>query len=232
MERHNREASLIDGMTADLGGPRTAALLSKLDAAVPWQELAKPIRKLYRNGQQGGRRPWPAVTMLKSLMLAKWFGLSDPQLEEQLCDRLSFRRFVGLSLDDATPDETSFVVFRRRLREAKLDEVLFQKALKHLEQQQLIIKEGTLVDASIVEAPRGSKRADGSHTRDPEASFTRKYGRTYHGYKAHIATDKRGVIIGQLLDTAHVHDCEHIDELIVNETEAVYADSAYWICSK
>jgi transposase, IS5 family len=107
MERRNADPTLVDGMTADLGGPRTTELLGRLDKAVPWEALAKPVRNLYKNSDTGAPA-WGAVMMLKCVMLAKWYGLSDPQLEELLRDRLSFRRFVGLSLTDKTPDETTF----------------------------------------------------------------------------------------------------------------------------
>jgi len=234
MERSSREPTFVDAVTLELGGPRTAGLLSKLDAAVPWEMLAKSIRPLYRHGDQGGRRPWPAVLMLKCLMLQKWFGLSDPQLEEQLRDRLSFRRFVALSLEDDTPDETTFVRFRGRLRESNLDATLFEKTLAHLDAQGLIVQEGTLVDATILQAPRGKSKKDArgrkvGHTRDPQASYTKKHGQTYHGYKGHIATDKRGLIVKQRFDTAKVHDSKHFDALTADESEggAAYADAAY-----
>jgi len=227
MERINAAPTFTDSLTADLGGPRTSALLDQLDAAVPWEKLAKPVRKLYRNGDQGGRRPWPAITMLKCLMLAKWFGLSDPQLEECLKDRLSFRRFVGLSLHDATPDETTFVVFRRRLREEQVHDDLFDMAVKHLEKKGLLLREGTLVDATILEAPRGSKRKDGTSTRDEDASFTKKRNRTYHGYKGHIAADRSGIVTDYRYSTAKDHDSKYIDDLTINERVAVIADSAY-----
>lgn len=225
--RENLAPTLIDGLAADLGGPRTAKLLERLDQAVPWDELAELVRPLYQSGEQGGRRPWDAVLMLKCLMLAQWFGLSDPQLEEQLQDRLSFRQFVGLSLNDATPDETTFVVFRRRLREHDIEQALFDRALAHIEAQGLVVEEGTLVDATILEAPRGKKKADGTTTRDEEASFTKKHGQTYHGYKAHVATDTRGVIRRFAFDTAKVHDSQHFEALTEDETDGVYADSAY-----
>ena len=233
--RQNQAPALIDGMTADLGGPRTAALLERLNDAVPWQTLAEPVGALYRvEAGKAGRRPWDPVLMLKCLLLQKWFGLSDPMLEEMLQDRLSFRRFVGLSLSDATPDETTFVVFRRRLREAKLDGLLFERALAHLDQQGLVVKEGTLVDATILEAPRGRAKTDDKgnkvgHTRDVEASFTKKHGRSYHGYKAHIASDRRGLIKGFVFDTAKVHDSRHFEALAADEPDggSVWADSAY-----
>lgn len=132
LERMNRQAGFLDAATCGLGGPRTAAMLERLHAAVDWDGLAQPIRALpvYQN-PGAGRRPWPPEVMLKGLLLAKWFNLSDPGLEEMLQDRLSFRRFAGLSLQDDTPDETTFVKFRARLREAGLDEVLFERSLQH-----------------------------------------------------------------------------------------------------
>lgn len=226
MERRNADPSLVDGMTADLGGPRTAELLDRLDRVVPWETLARPVRKLYKN-DAGGAPAWPAVTMLKCMMLAKWFGLSDPQLEEQLKDRLSFRRFVGLSLIDKTPDETTFVRFRKRLREADLDRTLFEAAGRHLEKLGVLVKEGTLVDATIIEAPRGRKKKDGTNTRDTDASFTKKHGRTYHGYKGHIAADQSGIVTGYKFSTARDHDSRYIDELTKREKTAVFGDSAY-----
>lgn len=229
-QRKNAAPALVDGLTNDLGGPRTSQLLDRLDAAVPWQKLAKPVLRLPEYRHRGAGRPvWPAITMLKCLLLAKWFNLSDPQLEECLQDRLSFRRFVGLSLTDRTPDETTFVVFRRRLREAKLHDTLFDTVLDHIESQGLLVKEGTLVDATIIEQSRGRKREDGTSTRDEEASFTSKHGRKHHGYKGHIAADQSGIVIRYAFSTAKDHDSRYIDELTEHEPAggAVIADSAY-----
>jgi transposase, IS5 family len=228
-ERTNAEQGLIDGMTADLGGPRTAVLLSRLDRAVAWAVLVKPIAALseYRGGEKGGRPAWPALTMLKCVLLAKWFGLSDPQLEECLQDRLSFRRFVGLSLTDATPDETTFVRFRARLREAGLERTLFEGTRAELDRRGLLVKEGALVDATIIEQSRGSKRDDGTSTRDPEASFTAKGGRTYHGYKGSINADRSALVVDYRFSDAAPHDSNFIDELTEHETRIVVADSAY-----
>lgn len=228
MERKSRGWTLMDGMTMDLGGPRTGAFFEKCEKLIPWDQLAKSIADLYPNSKRSAGRPhWPIKMMLKCLMIQKWYGLSDPQLEEMLRDRLSFRRFVGLGLQEDTPDETTFVVFRRRLREAGHDQTLFNKTFKYLEKQGLILSEGTLVDATIIEAPRGRKREDGSSTRDQEASYTRKRDRTYHGFKAHIATDVQGLIKDYRFTTAKVHDSQCMDELIAKEKKAVFADSAY-----
>jgi len=228
-ERTNAQPGLIDAWTSNLGGPTTGALLERLDKAVAWDKLIKPIAALpeYNGGEKGGRPAWPAITMLKCMLLAKWFGLSDPQLEECLQDRLSFRRFIGLSLTDTTPDSTTFVRFRARVRELNIDAILFQETLKDLECKGLVLREGTLVDAVIIEQSRGSKREDGSSTRDPEAAFTAKHGRSYHGYKGHIATEVNGIVKDYRFSSAKPHDSNFIDELTVNEKNIVVADAAY-----
>lgn len=228
-ERRNADRGLMDAWMDGLGGPRTSALLDRLDAAVAWDALVKPILRLpeYQPSPKGGRPAWPALTMLKCVMLAKWFGLSDVQLEECLRDRLSFRRFVGLSLSDSTPDETTFVVYRRRLREARLDRRLFDETLRQLEQRGLLVHDGTLVDATIIEQSRGSKREDGTSTRDEEASFTAKGGESYFGYKGHIAADRSSLVKDYRFSDAAPHDSNFIDELTADETEMVVADSAY-----
>ena len=145
----------------------------------------------------------------------------------------SSRRFAGLSQQDPTPDETTFVRFRARLREAKLDEVIFAAVLRHVESRGLLVKGGTIVDATIIEQSTGHKTGkkddDGNDlsTRDTEASFTKKNDTSYHGYKMHTATDTSGLITGVVVSTASHHDSRHIDELVEDETRAVFADSAY-----
>ncbi|MDP7348824.1 MAG: IS5 family transposase [Phycisphaeraceae bacterium] len=228
MERINRAPGFVDAATAALGGPRTSALLERLNDAADWDRLVEPIRALPEYQHTGpGRRPWDAAVMFKAFMLQRWFSLSDPQLEEQLKDRLSFRRFVGLSLDDDTPDETTYVIFRDRLRAAKLERALFAAAQQQLDEQGLLVREGTIVDATIIEQSRGHKRKDGTSTRDAEASSTFKHGRPYHGYKAHVATDFSGLVTDYQWTTAKVHDSQCIDGLTADETHAVIADSAY-----
>ena len=248
-ERETSQLSFADTVVGQLGGRRTQAVLNQLDAAIDWESLAHPVRKIYRN-DDGGAPAEPAVLMLKILMLQKWFNLSDPQAEEQLNDRMSFRRFVGLRGNHAAPDETTIVKFRKRLREADLDRQLFDLVKRSIERRGLLVKEGTLVDALILEAPTGRKReekdelptcrdepvepakgeapaADGNTTRDTEASFTKKHGRTYHGYKGHVAADRSGIVTDFEFSTASHHDSRYIDELTKDEKRAVIADAAY-----
>lgn len=224
--RKNEPMGFADAMLS--GGPRSAALLRRLDKATPWSELAAPVHALPEYARDTPGRPaWDPTLMLKCLMLAKWFNLSDPGLEEALKDRISFRRFVGLSFTDATPDETTFVRFRARLREADIHDKLFDAVVNHLDKQGYLVREGTMVDATIIEQSTGRNRDDGTSTRDADASFTKKHGKTSHGYKGHIACDLSGIVTDYRFTTAREHDSQRIDELTMNERTAVLADSAY-----
>lgn len=226
--RKNESMGFVDAALDGLGGPRSAALLERLDAATPWEKLAGPIRTLPEYNNPGaGHPPWCPVLMLKCLMLQKWNNLSDPGLEESLKDRISFRKFVGLSFTDKTPDETTFVKFRQRLREAGIHDTVFDAVVKHIESRGLLVKEGTMVDATIIEAPRGRPRGDGTTTRDQDASFTSKHGVPHHGYKGHLAADLSGIVTDYRFGTAKEHDSNHIDDLTMHEKKLVLADSAY-----
>lgn len=226
--RKNESMGFVDAALDGLGGTRSATLLERLDAATPWETLAAPIRALPEyNAPGAGHPPWCPVLMLKCLMLQKWNNLSDPGLEDALKDRISFRKFVGLSFTDKTPDETTFVRFRARLRDAGLHDMLFDAVVKHIEKQGLLVRQGTMVDATIIEAPRGRPRPDGTTTRDQDASFTSKHGVPHHGYKGHIAADLSGIVTDYRFGTAKEHDSNHIDDLTMHEKKLVLADSAY-----
>ena len=226
--RQNESMGFVDAALGTLGGPRSAEFLAKVEAATPWERLAAPVRALPEYNNRGaGHPPWCPVLMLKCLMLQKWFNLSDPGLEEALQDRISFRRFVGLSVTDKTPDETTFVKFRTRLREAGLHDTVFDAVVEHLDSRGLLIKQGSMVDATIIEAPRGRPRPDGTHTRDTDASFTSKHGVPHHGYKGHINADRSGIVTDYRFGTAKDHDSNYIDDLTLHETTLVLADSAY-----
>ena len=229
MERQSKSPTFADAATAEMGCPRSTAFFEKCQRHIPWQDLADSVADVFDDtSAKGGRPHYPIVMRLKCLMLAKWFGLSDPALEGMLLDRMSFRRFVGLGFADGTPDETTFVRFRKRLRDAGHASTLSDAALAHLQEQGLVLNEGTLVDATILEASRGQTTQDKlGGARDKDASFTMKHGKTHFGYKAHIATDTRGLIKDFVYDTASPHDSKHIDQMIEGETQGVYADSAY-----
>lgn len=226
--RKNESMGFVDAALVGLGGPRAATLLEKLDVATPWEKLAAPIRALPEYNNRGPGNPaWCPVVMLRCLMLQKWFNLSDPGLEDALKDRISFRTFVGLSFTDKTPDETTFVKFRQRLRDADLHDTIFDAVVSHLDSKGLLVKQGSMVDATIIEAPRGRSRPDGTTTRDQDASFTSKHGVPHHGYKGHINADLSGIVTDYRFGTAKEHDSKHFDDLTMHEKKLVLGDSAY-----
>jgi transposase, IS5 family len=229
MERVNAAPTFTDLTVADLGSPRARAFFDTCGREIPFDELAASVADVFGddNAAAGGRPHWPVVTMLKVLFIQKCFGLSDPAAEEMLKDRISFRRFVGLSFDDATPDHSTISTFRSRLREKGHGSTLFDKTLQVLRDRGLVLSGGTLIDATIFEAPLGSGRGDGSgsSTADPCATKTFKHGRPYNGYRAHVATDARGIITDYVYDTAAESEHTHFDHLARNEAAKVYADS-------
>lgn len=219
----------MDGFADALVAPGVGrnVRLERIDELFDWRRfdpLLKPVRA------RSGRKGYPSLSMFKALLLQQWYGLSDPGLEEALLDRLSFRRFCGFSLGDATPDETTFVRFRAALARLELSERLFDEVNRQLEHHGLILKTGTLIDASLVEAgvtrPAGEPGARSEL--DPDAEWTRQY-RTYtFGYKAHIGVDQGSNLIRKARMTgAKVYESEVADTLIMGDERAVYADKAY-----
>lgn len=146
------------------------ARLERIAALIDW----RPIEALVRQVRPGttGRAPYRALAMVRALLLQQWYGLSDPGLEEALADRVSFRRFCGLALDEATPDETTLCRFRLALVEAGLGEALFAEVTRQLDAAGFLIKTGTLIDASLVEA--AARRQPPQGHAEPFASQPRR----------------------------------------------------------
>lgn len=171
------------------------------------------------------------MLMFKALLLQAWYGLSDVELEEALSDRLSFRRFVGLSLQDAVPDHTTLCRFRNTLAAAGLIEKLFAEFDRQLSGAGFILKRGTMLDATLIEAatsrPKGAL-GDQRSAHDPDAAFAKKGGETTYGYKAHVGVDAgTGFVRAVVTTPANVNDTTPADLLIRGDERAVYADMAY-----
>ena len=202
--------------------------LERIDGLLDWARLGAVVAGVH--GAATGAPSYPPLTMVKALLLQAWYGLSDPGLEEALLDRLSFRRFVGLGLDDGTPDYSTISRFRKHLREAGLSEALFEEVNRQLDERGLFVKQGVLLDASIIEA-QGAKPAYGSASddaADKDARWTRKGGKSYYGYKAHIGVDRGSRLIRRnRLTPASLNDTECADGLIPDDVREVYADMAY-----
>lgn len=192
------------------------------------QRAEQEVEATYSSMGRPGHR---AGLMLRIMILQHLYGLSDPQAEAQLGDRLSFQKFVGLKAHEAVPDETSICRFRVRLIKCGLHEQLLQQLNEELEAKGYRIKRTTLVDATIVESSR--KRPEVEDVKqgkapDRDARYARKHGRSYYGYKAHISSDGRGRFIHRAIATsANVCDNHVFAELIDERTQAVYADKMY-----
>jgi IS5 family transposase len=202
--------------------------LERIAQVFDWGSVERLVSGIY--AARSGRPSWPPLMMVKALLLQQWYGLSDPGLEESLGDRLSFRRFVGLQLDEGAPDHSVISRFRKALRERGLDRQLFEEIERQLGSRGLLVKAGTLMDATLVEAavkkpgsPAGSKSST-----DPDADWTRKGGKSYFGYKAHLGVDQgSGLIRRAELTSAKVYESQTADALVCGDERAVYADKAY-----
>jgi transposase, IS5 family len=219
------QPSFVDAFLATKGG---GGSLDRLSGLVKWYRFEKLIGHL-RDEAGPGRPGYPVLVLFKALLVQSLYGLSDRELEEALDDRLSFRRFVGLSLEEPVPDHTVLNRFRNRLGGEGLLEKLFAELDRQLENAGVVLKRGTMLDATLIEAvsaPPGDRRA----AKDPDAAFTRRQGKggSSYGYKAHVGVDQGSGIIRSVITTpANVNDTTPADELIRGDERAVWGDAAY-----
>jgi transposase, IS5 family len=208
----------------------TNAKLAQIDQLIDWSLLASIVKPI-RSGETG-RPPYDPLCMVKALYLQALYDLSDPGLEEALLDRLSFRRFCGFALDARTPDETTICRFRAAAAEAGVLTACFAVVNRQLEDKGLVLKKGTLLDASIVAAahrpPSREAGMGAPNPREPGADWTNKNGKSFFGYKLHIGMDETsGIVRRALLTPARVFESEVAEALICGDERAVYADRAY-----
>jgi IS5 family transposase len=209
--------------------------LRRIEGLVDWSRIERLVKHLHVG--ERGRPAYRPLTMLKVLLLQQWYGLSDPGLEEALWDRLSFRRFAGLRGHERVPDHSTISRFRSALAAGGLEQRILAEVNGQLEQQGLVLKRGTLIDASLVEAavhkpPAGEHKqylGQGSAL-DPDAQWSHRKGGggSHFGYKVHVAVDLgSGLIRKVLLTGAKTNDTEVGDQLICGDEGAVLADKAY-----
>ena len=202
VRREEQQISLADALVYER--VRGNQVLAQIEAHVDWDPLRRRLEKLYRP-EGPGRPAFPVITLFKALLLQNLYQLSDPAAEEAISDRLSFRRFLGLNLDQPVPDHSTIHRFRDRLA-GQIDE-LFHLVTRQLEAQGLILKQGTLVDASLVQSSaRRPPQEKAGRSSDQGASWTKQYARTYYGYRAHLGVDQGSELIRRAdLTTAHVN---------------------------
>lgn len=211
------------------------ARLERIAGLLDWSRV-EAIVAAVRPGETG-RPPYRALAMFRALLLQQWYGLSDPGLEEALGDRVSFRRFCGLALDERTPDQTTICRFRNDLKAAGLGEALFGEVSAQLDGAGFVVRTGTLIDATLVAAavrpPKDGSTPKGVESRsalDRDANWTREPRRrqAFFGYKLHVGVDRgSGLIRSRVLTPAKTAETEVADGLILGDERAVYADKAY-----
>lgn len=204
---------------------RRELFLEKMDGLIPWAKLEKRLRKHYPKGENGNP-PYPLPIMLRVHCLQLFYNLSDPAMEDALYEIESMRRFAGLRLSDRLPDESTILRFRHFLERHKLGKVIFDTVSAQLRQQGLMMREGTIVDATIIAAPSSTKNQEGE--RDPEMHQTKKGNEWHFGMKMHIGVDDRDGLIHSIETTAaNVHDLNAADQLLHGEEQRVWGDAGY-----
>ena len=208
---------------------RRAAFLEQMDSVAPWADLVALVEPHRPRGGGRGRQPWPTETLLRMYMVQCWFNLSDEATEDALWDSRAVRAFVGCG--EGVPDATTLLRFRRLLEENSLQEAMLSLVNARLDRAGLLMRGGSIVDASIVEAPSSTKNARGE--RDPEMHQTKKGGQYYFGMKVHAAVDAgTGYAVAASFTPANVHDICELHGLVREGDTVVFADSGYRGCAK
>ena len=201
--------------------------MDELVKLIEWTRVEKLCEGIYTSPE--GRASYPVLVYVKILLLQSWYGLTDEGIEEALDDRLSFRRFAGLPLDAPAPDHTAIWRFRQKLQGERLEK-LFAEFQDQLDALNLVVRHGTLIDATLLAAaakPPRPKEGEVSAV-DPQASVVQRKGKVYYGYKAHVAVDEgSGLIRGVEVTGADVHDTLAFPALVQGDEGRVTADKAY-----
>lgn len=226
MHRDVGQASFADLLVQ---GGRNARL-DRIAGLIDWSRVEGLLEGVYASAT--GRPAHPPLVLLKILLLESWYGLGDPAMEEALGDRLSFRRFAGLGLEEKVPDHSTISRFRTLLSERGLTEPLFAEVTRQIEAQGLVIRTGTLIDATVIDAAAAEpakQKGGGRAAADPDARWVKRAdGTARFGYKLHAAVDLgSGIVRRAIVTSANIADVEHGHDLVIGDEGCVYADKGY-----
>ncbi|MEI6030745.1 MAG: IS5 family transposase [Synechococcaceae cyanobacterium ELA739] len=202
--------------------------LQEMEAVVPWKALIDLIEPYYpKTSSKGGRPPYPLATMLRVNLMQQWYDLSDSGMEDALIEVPTMRRFAGIDLiSDRIPDETNILAFRHLLEKHDLGDQIFKAVKAYLKANGMAVKQGTIIDATLIAAPSSTKNEKGE--RDPEMHQTKKGNQWYFGMKVHIGVDKdTGLIHSVETTAANVDDLTPAADLLHGQEKVVYADAGY-----
>lgn len=206
---------------------RCEKFLEEMEKILPWEKFCNEVQPFYTE-KETGRKRMELMTMLKIYFLQQWYSLSDPAAEEAIYDRNSFQKFLGIDLlSHKVPDETTILNFRHLLESHKLQERFFKIVNAVLEKKGLLMREGTIVDATIIAAPPSTKNQD--KKRDQEMSQTKKGNQWFFGMKAHIGVDAKSGLVHTLETTAaKVNDRTPFKKLLHGDERAIFGDKGYF----
>lgn len=220
------QGTFLDAVNTGKNPTKAANFLQEIDRVVPWYRINNILKKW--KDSDLGRKGYRPETMFRMALLKDFYGLSDFETEEQINDRISFRKFMKLGMDETSPDETSLCKFRAWLTENNKQEELFRIVNRYLNDKGCFVKKGALVDATIIEAPI-NKSNDEKKWIDEDASSTKKGSTWYRGYKAHMGLDYGSNLIADIVTTtAKVADTIVFDLLLPAYAKVVVADKGYY----
>ncbi|MGS2724950.1 IS5 family transposase [Porticoccus sp. GXU_MW_L64] len=222
-----RQQSLTDGFEKHRKKTRKERFLEDMNTIIPWEGLVGAVEPFYPKPKGAGRRPIGIERMLRIYFLQHWFNLSDPAAEEAIYDSRAMRQFVGIDLgNEPAPDETTICKFRHLMERHNLGDQFFHLVNEYLQENGMKVSRGTIVDATIINAPSSTKNK--KKERDPDMRQTRKGNQWYFGMKAHIGVDSQSKLIHSVVATsANVHDSAVVGDLLHGEETSVWGDSAY-----
>jgi transposase, IS5 family len=204
---------------------RKREFLDQMDTVVPWAALVALITPYYPEGRNG-RPPFSLETMLRTHFMQQWFSLSDPGMEEAFFDTPLYREFAQLTEFTRLPDESTILRFRHRLEKHKLAEQILATVNEQLSQRGLLLKTGTVVDATLIPAPSSTKNKD--NARDPEMHSSQKGKQWYFGMKAHIGADADSGLVHTVRGTSgNVHDVTEGNSLLHGQEKDCFGDAGY-----
>ena len=228
MKQMSLEAPMYTGFELRAKRTRKRAFLEQMDRVVPWAELVALIEPYApKAGPKGGRPPFAVEKLLRIHFLQQWFGLSDPAVEEALYDTPLLASFVGLDLGvDVVPDESTILRFRHLLEQHGLSQRILETVNRILTERGLMLKSGTIVDATLIAAPSSTKNA--RRERDPEMHQTKKGNQWYFGMKIHVGADvNSGLVHTVSVTPANASDIGQLPRLLREDDRAVFGDKGY-----
>ena len=221
--RSMKQAAL--NLNLDIKKTRKREFLSQMDKVVPWDELVALIAPYYPEGRNG-RPPFSLHSMLRVHFLQQWFSLSDPAMEEAFFDTPLYSEFAQLEEFSRLPDESTILRFRHRLEKNKLAEQILSVVNDLLSQRGLLLKTGTVVDATLIPAPTSTKNKD--RARDPDMHSSKKGNQWHFGLKAHIGADAESGLVHTVRTTSgNVHDVTEGNSLLHGKEAIAFGDAGY-----